>query len=108
MPVGRLVAGEGYRAGIGQVSVEQLSDSTLERRESHRSVDVEELACLHSHCESSDAKDGNEDSRHERLAIKEVVGAEGDVFGMLVSRPALAGTLLNGESVKVLRSSVDS
>ena len=40
--------------------------------------------------------------------IREVLGAEGDVFSVLVSRPALAGTLLNGKSVKVLRSSVDS
>ena len=43
----------------------------------------------------------------ERLAIREVVGAEGDVIGVLVSRPVLAGTLPACESVKVLNSSID-
>ena len=44
----------------------------------------------------------------ERLAIREVVGAEGDVGIVLVSRPVLAGTLLTSLSVKVPSGSIDS
>ena len=84
MPVGRLVAGEGYRAGIGKVSVEQLSDSTLERSEFHG---YWELA---------------------REDLNAVGIAEVSVSGVLMSRPVLAGTLLDGLSVKMLNSSLDS
>ena len=44
--VSRLVASKSYGTWVSQVSVEQLSESTLERSEFHRSFDVEELARL--------------------------------------------------------------